>query len=294
MTDPTYLSNGHLETTVSWTSGTKSIRLRDFPTFIRTLDHQDIMLDFAIQEVERSSRASAVILNTFHTLEHDVLESLSSVFPHIYTIEPLQLLADQIQDEVLRMVVGNLWREEPGCLPWLDSKELGSVVYVNFRSVTVMTAGQLTEFVRGLANSRKPFLWIIRPDLVAGELAVLLPKFMEDITGRGMLASLCQQEEIPKHRAIGGFLTHSGWNSTLESLCGGVPVICWPFFAEQRLTASIAARMEGLVRELMEGEKGTEMRKKAMEWKGEGRGSNYGRLQKRLIQMNLYSRKSRN
>ncbi|KAL3724053.1 hypothetical protein ACJRO7_036123 [Eucalyptus globulus] len=281
--DPTYFSNGYLETMVSWTSGMKSIRLRDFPTFIRTLDHQDILLNFIIQEVERSSRASAVILNTFDTLEHDVLESLSSVFPHIYTIGPLQLLADQIQDEALRSVGGSLWREEPECLPWLDSKEPGSVVYVNFGSITVMTAGQLIEFAWGLANSQKPFLWIIRPDLVASESAVLPPEFMEEIAGRGMLARWCRQEEVLKHQAIGGFLTHSGWNSTLESLCGGVPVICWPFFGDQQTNCLYSCtewgigmeidndvkkdEVEGLVRELMEGEKGKEMRKKAMEWK---------------------------
>ncbi|KAK3414143.1 hypothetical protein EUGRSUZ_I02651 [Eucalyptus grandis] len=209
MTDPTYFSNGYLETLVSWTSGMKSIRLRDFPTFIRTLDHQDILLNFIIQEVERSSRASAVILNTFDTLEHDVLESLSSVFPHIYTIGPLQLLADQIQDEALRSVGGSLWREEPECLPWLDSKEPGSVVYVNFGSITVMTAGQLIEFAWGLANSQKPFLWIIRPDLVASESAVLPPEFIEEIAGRGMLARWCRQEEVLKHQAIGELVQSS-------------------------------------------------------------------------------------
>ncbi|KAK2631857.1 hypothetical protein EUGRSUZ_L02357 [Eucalyptus grandis] len=188
-----------------------------------------------------------------------------------------------LKDEALRSVGGNLWREEPGCLPWLDSKEPGSVVYVNFGSITVMTTGQLTEFAWGLANSQKPFLWIIRPDLVASESAVLPPEFVEEIAGRGMLVSWCQQEEVLKHRAIGGFLTHSGWNSTLESLCGGVPVICWPFFAEQQTNCRYSCtewgigmeidndvkrdEVEGLVRELMEGEKGKEMRKKAMEWK---------------------------
>ncbi|KAF8044172.1 hypothetical protein BT93_A2219 [Corymbia citriodora subsp. variegata] len=305
--DPTYLSNGYLETKVSWTSDMKSIRLRDFPTFIRTLDRQDIMLNFLIQETERSSRASAIILNTFDSLEHDVLESLSSVFPRIYTIGPLQLLADQIQDEALRLVGGNLWREEPGCLPWLDSKEPGSVVYVNFGSITVMTAGQLTEFAWGLANSRKPFLWIIWPDLVAGESAVLPPEFVEEIAGRGKLASWCPQEEVLKHRAIRGFLTHSGWNSTLESLCGGVPMVCWPFFAEQQTNCRYSCtewgigmeidndvkrdEVEGLVRELMEGEKGKEMRKKAIEWKAKAEeammpgGSSYNKMEKLISEV---------
>lgn len=307
MTDPTYLSNGYLETTVSWTSGMKSIRLRDFPSFIRTLDRQDIMLNYLIQEAERSSRASAVILNTFDTLEHDVLEALSSVFPRIYTIGPLQPLADQIQDEALSLVGGNLWREEPRCLPWLDSKEPGSVVYANFSSIKVMTVGQLIEFAWGLSNSQKLFLWIIRPDLVAGESAMLPPEFVEEIADRGMLASWCWQEEVLKHWAIGGFLTHSGWNSTLESLCGGVPVICWPFFAEQQTNCRYSCtewgigmeidndvkrdEVEGVVRELMEGEKGKEMRKKAMGWKAKAKeaimpgGSSYNNVDKLISEV---------
>ncbi|KAK3414351.1 hypothetical protein EUGRSUZ_L00503, partial [Eucalyptus grandis] len=272
--DPTYLSNGYLETTYS------PERLPHLHPNARPPRYNAQLRHPRSREIFQGFRSH---LNTFDTLEHDVLESLSSVFPHIYTIGPLQLLADQIQDKALRSVGGNLWREEPGCLPWLDSKEPGSVVYVNFRSITVMTTGQLTKFAWGLANSQKPFLWIIRPDLVASESAVLPPEFVEEIAGRGMLVSWCQQEEVLKHGAIGGFLTHSGWNSTLESLCGGVPVICWPFFAEQQTNCRYSCtewgigmeidndvkrdEVEGLVRELMEGEKGKEMRKKAMEWK---------------------------
>ncbi|KAL3724052.1 hypothetical protein ACJRO7_036122 [Eucalyptus globulus] len=283
--DPAYLSNGYLKTTVS-------IRLRDFPTFIRTLDPQDIMLNYTIQEVGRSSRASAVILNTFNTLKHDVLESLSSVFPCIYTIGPLQLLADQIQDEAPRMIGGNLWREDPGCLPWLDLKDPGSVVYVNFGSVTVMTAGQLTEFVWGLADNQKPFLWIIRLDLVAGESVVLPPEFMEEIAGRGMLASWCWQEEVLKHWMIGGFPTHSRWNLTLESLCGSMLVI----LAWLKLGVNIdndvkRDEVEGLVRELMEGEEGTEIMKKAMEWKAKAEeaimhgGTSYNNVDKLIYEL---------
>ncbi|GFS31334.1 hypothetical protein Acr_00g0016850 [Actinidia rufa] len=100
---------------------------------------------------------------------------------------------------------------------------------------------------------------------------------------RGMLASWCSQEQILKHEAIAGFLTHSGWNSTIESLCGGVPVICWPFFAEQPTNCRYSCKewgigmeidsdvrreeVERLVRELMEGEKGREMKSAAVEWK---------------------------
>ena len=261
----------------------KTIRLRDFPSFIRTTDINDILFNYVMVEAERASRASAVILNTFDALEKDVLDALSATLPPIYSIGPLQHFVDQISDPRLKSMGSNLWKEQTDCLEWLDSKEPNSVVYVNFGSITVMTAQQLIEFAWGLANSNKTFLWIIRPDLVVGDSALLPPEFLTETKDRGMLGSWCPQEQVLKHPAIGGFLTHSGWNSTIESICGGVPVICWPFFAEQQTNCRYSCRewgigmeidnnvkrveVEKLVRELMDGEKGKEMKKKAMEWR---------------------------
>jgi hypothetical protein len=261
----------------------RHIRLKDLPSFIRTTDENDIMVNFLIRETERSPRASAVILNTFDPFEQDVLDAISSLLPRVYTVGPLLLLADQIKDERLKSIGSNLWKEPPGSVEWLNSKETNSVVFVNFGSITVMTPQQLIEFAWGLANSEKPFLWIIRPDLVIGDSAVLPSEFITKTEDRGMLASWCPQEEVLKHPSIGGFLTHSGWNSTLETVCGGVPIISWPFFAEQQTNCRYSCiewgigmeidndvkrdDVEKLVRELMEGDKGKEMKRKVMEWK---------------------------
>ena len=146
-----------------------------------------------------------------------------------------------------------------------------------------MTKDQLKEFAWGLANSGQTFLWIIRPDLVAGDTAVLPPEFIDVTKERGMLTNWCPQEEVLQHPAIGGFLTHNGWNSTFESIVAGVPMICWPFFAEQQTNCRYCCTEWGIgmevdsdvkreeiekqVKELMEGEKGKEMRNRAEEWK---------------------------
>lgn len=279
----TCLTNGYLETTIDWVDGMKDIQLRDFPSFIRTTNTNDFMVNFVIGEVENLPKASALILNTFDALEQDVLNALLDIQPKIYTLGSLHLMVNQIRDEKLQTIGSNLWKEEESCIEWLDMKEPNSVLYVNFGSITVMTAQQLTEFAWGLANSMKPFLWIIRPDIVAGDLAMLPPEFVRETRERSMLASWCPQEQVLGHMAIGGFLTHSGWNSTLESLCGGVPLICWPFFAEQQTNCRYSCvewgigmeidsdvkreKVEVLVRELMEGEKGKEMKRNVMEWK---------------------------
>ncbi|KAI7729649.1 hypothetical protein M8C21_025212, partial [Ambrosia artemisiifolia] len=146
-----------------------------------------------------------------------------------------------------------------------------------------MTSEQLIEFAWGLAKSGHPFLWIVRPDLIIGESVVLPPDFLTETRERGYLASWCPQEQVLNHLSIGGFLTHSGWNSTIESISSGVPMICWPFFADQQTNCWISCNkwrvgmeidnnvksdeVAKLVIELMNEEKGDEMRKKATDWK---------------------------
>ncbi|KAL8540550.1 hypothetical protein ACS0TY_001981 [Phlomoides rotata] len=305
--DMSQVTNGYLDTIVDWIPGTNNIRLRDLPTFIRTTDPKDFVLNFALQEVEAIPRAKAVILNTFDALEQDVLSALSDMFPTIYTVGPLQLMMNHAHDQRLDSISSSLWKEDLECIEWLDSKEPGSVVYVNFGSITVVTAQQLTEFAWGLANSKKPFLWVIRPDMVAGESAMVPPEFVEETKDRSLLISWCPQEQVLKHPAIGGFLTHSGWNSTIESVINGVPLICWPFFAEQQTNCRFSCvewemgmeidnnvkrdEVELLVSELMDGEKGKKMKEKAMEWKKKAEaatapgGSSYLNLEKLIKEL---------
>ncbi|KAJ7946731.1 Glycosyltransferase [Quillaja saponaria] len=281
--DESCLTNGYLDNEVDWIPGIRNIRLRDFPSFIRTTDPNDIMIDYAIGEVDNILKASAIIINTFDELEDDVLNALASIFPPIYTIGPLHLLDNQIPDKNLVSIGSNLWKEDTNCLQWLDSKEPRSVVYVNYGSITVMTPDQFLEFAWGLANSKKPFLWIIRPDLVNGGSVILSSEFVNETKDRGLIASWCPQVQVLSHQSIGGFLTHCGWNSVMESVSWGIPMICWPFFAEQQTNCRFVCtewgigmeidtnvkrdEVEKLVNELMEGEKGKEMNQKVMKWK---------------------------
>ncbi|KAL4196251.1 hypothetical protein AMTRI_Chr04g182360 [Amborella trichopoda] len=127
-------------------------------------------------------------------------------------------------------------------------------------------------------------------------------QFKSVLYGRGLIANWCDQEHVLSHASVGGFLTHSGWNSMLEAICNGVLVICWPFFAEQHTNCRYACiewgfgmeidnnvnvkrdTVEAELRELMEGMKGTELRAKIMKWKQvaekaiKPRGSSYENL----------------
>ncbi|XP_027356242.1 7-deoxyloganetin glucosyltransferase-like isoform X2 [Abrus precatorius] len=281
--ESSYMTNGYLDTSIDWVPGIKEIQLKDVPSFIRTTNPQEFMMDFIQGECERAQKASAIIVNTFDALEHNVLDAFSSILlPPIYSIGPLNLLLNNaVTNEDLKTIGSNLWKEESQCLEWLNSKEPNSVIYVNFGSITVMTSDQLVELAWGLANSNKTFLWVIRPDLVAGENSILPLEFLKETRNRGMLLSWCPQEVLG-HHAVGGFLTHCGWNSTLESVCEGVPMLCWPFFAEQQTNCRFCCKewgvgleiddvkrekIEGLVRELMERQKGQKMKARALEWK---------------------------
>ncbi|KAI9121690.1 hypothetical protein K1719_008723 [Acacia pycnantha] len=282
--DASYLTNGYLDTELDWLSGMKNVRLRDLPIFLSTTpDANDTLLNFIINELQMAQTADAIIFNTFSELESEALDTLSPIFPPLYTIGPVHMLLNQIpQNQVLDSIGSNMWKEETHCIQWLESKKPKSVVYVNFGSITIMSAEQVHEFAWGLANSKKPFLWIIRPDLVDGGSVILSSEFLSATKDRGVIASWCEQEKVLNHPSVGGFLTHCGWNSMLESMCSGVPMACWPFFADQQPNCRYACveweigieidnnvkreMVERVINELMEGVKGKEMRHKVLQW----------------------------
>ncbi|CAH1421987.1 unnamed protein product [Lactuca virosa] len=287
-TDESYLTNGYLETIIDWIPGMKGIQLKHFPSNIRTTNPHDKILTFCTDATQKAHSVEYNIIHTFDTLETSIVDALSSTIPHVYTVGPVQLLLNRIPADEKQATMSNfkgysLWKEEPECLQWLESKEPKSVIYVNFGSSTVMSLEDLTEFGWGLANSNQYFLWIIRSGVVVGESSVLPPEFEEYIKEKGFIASWCPQEKVLEHPSIGGFLTHGGWGSTIESLSAGVPMICWPYGWDQPTNCRYICKewevglemvkdvkreeVSKLVHDLMLGEESHRMRKKAMEWK---------------------------
>ncbi|CAK9162656.1 unnamed protein product [Ilex paraguariensis] len=309
--DENYLTDGTLDSPIDWIPGMRDIRLKDLPSFIRTTDPNDISFEFMGEEAQDCLNASAIIFNTFDALEHEVLEAFTSKFNYrnIYTLGPFPLLGRHVPENQAKSLNSSLWKPDSQCLEWLNQRERQSVVYVNYGSLATITHQHFKEFAWGLANSKQPFLWIIRPDFVVGGSAMLPEAFLEEIKDRGFIASWCAQDEVLTHPAVGAFFTHCGWNSIMESICGGVPLICCPAFGDQQTNCRYLCteweigieinhdvkrdEVQSLVREMMEGEKGKKMRSNAREWKKKAEeatnvgGSSYSNFDK-FIKENLH------
>lgn len=126
--------------------------------------------------------------------------------------------------------------DEHYCLKWLDTMKPKSVIYVCFGSLCHLLPKQLIEIGKGLEASNSPFIWIIREVDYNEEIMkwVKNENFEDRLKGKGLIIKgWAPQVLILSHPATGGFMTHCGWNSTLEGVSAGVPMITWPMFAEQ-------------------------------------------------------------
>ena len=226
------------------------------------------------------SSACGVVVNTSEGIEAPELAALRRELSRpAFAVGPLHLLsrAPAAAEQTLRAA-------DRGCLAWLDARPPRSVLYVSLGSVAAVGRAAFEETAWGLAGSGVPFLWVVRPGSVAGagddEAPPPLPDgFGEETRGRGKVVAWAPQREVLGHAAIGAFWTHCGWNSTLESVCEGVPMLVQPCFADQMANARYVTHRWGVgmevgevvergrvaeaVARLMVGEDGARMRERA-------------------------------
>jgi len=176
-----------------------------------------------------------VIVNTFQELEPPYVKDYKEAMDgKVWSIGPVSLCNKAGADKAERGSKAAIDQDE--CLQWLDSKEEGSVLYVCLGSICNLPLSQLKELGLGLEESRRSFIWVIRGSEKYKELFdwMLESGFEERIKERGLLIKgWAPQVLILSHPSVGGFLTHCGWNSTLEGITSGVPLLTWPLFADQ-------------------------------------------------------------
>nr|UXB92744.1 glycosyltransferase [Helleborus thibetanus] len=180
-----------------------------------------------VREADRNTLSAVV--NSFYGLEPDYITHYEKLTgKKVWTLGPVSLLNKDFASKSIR---GNKSAiDEAQCLAWLDSKKPKSVLYVCFGSLCHFAESQIQEIGSGLEDSGYPFIWVIKESDSGG----LPDGFMERVEGRGLvIKGWAPQVMILSHGSIGGFMTHCGWNSVLESVSYGLPMISWPLFAEQ-------------------------------------------------------------
>lgn len=274
------LTDGSNTDVITSIPGHPPLSPEDLPSFFKDSKPSNYMFNFKLLPFQRLQEAKCVLVNTFDDLERGVLKALNEELEVLAAgpFLPPALLAKADSND--NQTGTGLWPEDHECLPWLDSQKEASVLYISFGSIASLSEHQLKELVLGLEASRTPLLWAIRPDVKDSITSVLPKSFLEG--GLTYITSWAPQALVLSHKSVGGFLTHCGWNSTLESVSMGVPTLAWPSFADQMLNRkwmveewkvgkSLEFTKEGLVtkeeverlvRLLMEGKEGQGMQER--------------------------------
>nr|XP_027080630.1 UDP-glucose iridoid glucosyltransferase-like [Coffea arabica] len=207
------------------------LRFKDLPFSINAEISEELMDFFDSMVNIRSS--VAVIFNTTDCLEHSSLSLLQKQYQvPFFPIGPFHKTAPAASTSFLE--------EDQTCIAWLEKQAPNSVLYVSLGSIASINEQELTETAWGLANSGIPFLWVVRCDSLNEAQSVdhfLDGHFKDSVGERGLIVKWAPQKKVLAHSAVGGFWSHCGWNSTIESICEGVPMICRPLFGDQRLNA---------------------------------------------------------
>lgn len=219
---------------------------KDLPGFdMEDLD-QSPSLQLLVRDSLAMKRTSGLILNTIDDLEASCFPHILPQFRKVYTVAPLHALLNSRLGDRSRVIAsnGSLWNADQNCMAWLDSQPLRSVVYVSFGSLVKISHSQLLEFLHGLVQSGYPFLWVIRPDVLFDDTdSVIQKEFQVGPKENGYVVDWAPQEQVLAHHAVGGFLTHTGWNSILESIMARVPVICWPNWGDQCINSECVVKL---------------------------------------------------
>ncbi|CAN1223547.1 UDP-glycosyltransferase 74E1 [Linum perenne] len=214
------------------------LELHDLPSFFYEPETLLGSLDLLSRQFSTVKDADWVFCNTFSGLEgQKALEYMESRFKFKAvgpTIPSIYLSAGNTQTEDYGMSMFKTKPEEAHyIIDWLDSKEVGSVVYVSFGSLAMLSLKQTEEIAAALKMINHPFLWVVRQS----EKHKIPDNFVDETSERGMVVTWCRQLEVLAHKSTGCFVTHCGWNSTMEGLSLGVPMVGMPQMGDQMTNA---------------------------------------------------------
>ncbi|XP_047978893.1 mogroside IE synthase-like [Salvia hispanica] len=264
--------------------GLPELRLPNLPSLGPQVGRYSPIMRYILSQFDNTEKADWVLFNSFHKLEDEVFNWMSKLWP-VHAIGPTLpslYLDNRVQHD--HDYGFNIFNPETHtCLKWLDTKAKGSVVYVSFGSAASLTTMQYSEVAKALLTlTSKSFLWVVKPSEENK-----LPSNFKDIGSSGLVVPWCPQLQVLSHEAIGCFVSHCGWNSTLEAICLGVPVVAMPQILDQVTNAhyvehvwKVGIKVEsdeeglcsseeirGCVDAIMAGERGGEIRRNVCGWR---------------------------
>ncbi|VVA90286.1 unnamed protein product [Arabis nemorensis] len=202
-----------------------------------------------VEMAEKFPEAKGILVNSFICLEQTAFDYFArrpQNYPPVYPVGPVLSLEDRPSPDLDLSDRDRIMR-------WLEDQPESSIVYICFGSLGILEAPQIKEIAKALDLTGHRFLWSIRTNPTEKSTCPydLLPEdFIDRTAKRGLVCGWAPQVEVLPHKAIGGFVSHCGWNSTLESLWFGVPIATWPMYAEQQLNAFTMVKELGLAVEL--------------------------------------------
>ncbi|KAL9246463.1 hypothetical protein vseg_019994 [Gypsophila vaccaria] len=260
-------------------------KANDLPTFLKKPESYPAYLAMKLSQFSNLGLANWAFCNSFEDLELEVIEGVPG-WPAklIGPMVPSSYLDGGIEGDI--GYGASLWKPlSEQCKEWLQTKPSKSIIYISFGSMVSLTQVQMEEIAMGLIDSNYNFLWVIRES----QHSKLSLGFHDELrkSNRGMIVTWCNQLEVLAHEATACFVTHCGWNSTLEGLSLGVPMVGVPQWSDQLPDAKfidevwgvgIRAREdgEGVVRRdefqrclkvVMEGKRSVEIRENAKKWR---------------------------
>ncbi|PON46706.1 UDP-glucuronosyl/UDP-glucosyltransferase [Parasponia andersonii] len=266
-------------------AGLQSLRLHDMPSFIGVVGSYPAYFEMLLSQYSNINQADFVLVNSVYEFEQEAVDSMSKVSP-LLTIGPTipSIYLDKGIKEDKEYGYDLFKADSPdSTINWLNSKPAGSVVYVSFGSMANLSVKQMEELALGLKSTDLYFLWVVR----ASELPKLPPNFAQDTAEKGLILNWGSQLEILSHPAVGCFFSHCGWNSTVEALSLGVPMVGMPQWTDQPTDAKLMEdlwkvgvrvkvdengivgrdEIELCIREVVKGKRSTEIRNNAKKWR---------------------------
>ncbi|PIN21114.1 UDP-glucuronosyl and UDP-glucosyl transferase [Handroanthus impetiginosus] len=234
--------------------------------FLRAADGTDSWSRFFQPQIGYSLKSFGWLCNTAEEIEPFGLDVFRK-----YTKAPVWCIGPLIPPSMLNRnsssrVIEQHAGRKPGispekCLQWLDLHSQNSILYISFGSQNTISASQMMALAHGLEDSKRPFIWVIRPPIgfnLRGEFkSEWLPTGFEERISKdnqGLLVKdWAPQLDVLCHKSTGAFMSHCGWNSIMESLSQGVPMIGWPLAAEQGYNAKMLVEEMGVCVEITRG-----------------------------------------